>query len=274
MVIKCTNQIGKELRLSRFLNPKSKRCVMVAYAHGILIGPNPGMATKEEIKRQNETLREADAILMPMGFLPACQQLFTGKNAPEMIALYDWQNVSRSKNQVGYDEGVAESITSIERVLSSGAIGVMTYLYIGQDNPEVEAREMKRNFEVNELCQKYGLLHIIEPRTIKNKEQEEDGTMKFDLMKINTRMAAEIGADFIKVKYPDTPEQLQELQEISTAPLMVAGGSKIAESEADKMAEAAVSAGTAGIVFGRNIYQSKDPVAALRRFRKIVHQQC
>lgn len=271
MVVKCTNQIGKELRISRFLNSESNRCVMVAYAHGILIGPNLGMATISDIKKQNESLRNADAILMPMGFLPSCQQLFTGKNAPELIALYDWQNVSRPVSQVGYTEGITESVTSIERVLASGAIGVMTYLYIGQDNPEIEAREIKRNYQVNELCQKYGLIHIIEPRVIKNKEKNEDGTMKFDLMKINTRMAAELGADFIKVKYPDTPEKLRELQNISTAPLMVAGGSKVDDSTADAMAKAAVSAGTAGIVFGRNIYQSNDPTAALKRFKKIIH---
>ena len=73
MVVKNTSQIGKELRISRFLNPKSQRCVMVAYAHGVLLGPIPGMTTNDEIKKQNETLRGADAILMPMGFLPACQ---------------------------------------------------------------------------------------------------------------------------------------------------------------------------------------------------------
>ena len=79
-MIKVTNQIGKELRLSRFLNPDSKRTVMVAYAHGILMGPMKGMETNEEIKIQNETLKAADAVLMPMGFLPSCQELFTGKN--------------------------------------------------------------------------------------------------------------------------------------------------------------------------------------------------
>ena len=221
-MIKVTNQIGKELRLSRFLNPDSKRTVMVAYAHGILMGPMKGMETNEEIKRQNETLKAADAVLMPMGFLPSCQKLFTGKNAPEMIALYDWQSISRSKSQLGYTEGAIEPVTTIDRVLASGAIGVMTYLFIGFDDPLREANEMRRNYEVNELCQKYGLIHIIEPRVVKSKETNEDGTMKLDLMKVHTRMAAELGADFIKVKYPDTPERLKELQDISPAPLLVA----------------------------------------------------
>ncbi len=273
-MIKMTNQIGKELRLSRFLDPASHRTVMVAYAHGILMGPNPGMFTMEEIRQQCKTLRKADSILMPMGFLPFCQDLFAGKDAPEMIALYDWQNFSRSgEKMMGYKDGVAESVTSMERVLASGASGVMTYLYIGFDDPMMEAREMRRNAEVNELCQKYGLIHIIEPRVVKSKETNEDGSMKFELMKIYTRMSSEIGADFIKVKYPGTPEQLAELQSFSPTPLLVAGGSKTAAEKAEAMARAAVDAGTSGIVFGRNIYQSEDPAAALERFRQIIHQQ-
>ncbi|MGX7417407.1 class I fructose-bisphosphate aldolase [Carnobacterium gallinarum] len=271
-MVKVTNQVGKELRISRFLNPKSQRTVMVAYAHGILLGPIKGMETNEEIKKQTETLRKSDAILMPMGFLPYCQPLFEGKDAPEMIALYDWQSVSRPSQHLGYNEGSIEPVTSIERVLASGATGVMTYLFIGFDDPEMEAKEMRRNYEVNELCQKYGLIHIIEPRVVKNKETNPDGTMKLELMKVHTRMAAELGADFIKVKYPDTPERLKELQDISPAPLLIAGGSKIADADAEKMAAASISAGTAGIVFGRNIYQAEDPAKALDTFLTIVHE--
>lgn len=272
-MIKVTNQIGKEIRLSRFLNPQSHRTVMVAYAHGILMGPNPGMNTMAEIKAQCSTLRKADSILMPMGFLPFCQDLFAGKDAPEMIALYDWQNFSRSgEKMMGYKDGVAASVTSFDRVLASSASGVMTYLYIGFDDPAMEAEEMRRNAEVNELCQQYGLIHIIEPRVVKSREKNEDGSMKFEPMKVYTRIAAELGADFIKVKYPDTPEQLALLQSLSPAPLLVAGGSKIAAEKAEAMARAAVDAGTAGIVFGRNIYQSEDPAGALERFLRIIHQ--
>ncbi|MFD1901480.1 class I fructose-bisphosphate aldolase [Enterococcus termitis] len=272
-MVKVTNQVGKELRISRFLNSESKRTVMVAYAHGVLLGPIKGMETNAEINQQVDTLREADAILMPMGFLPYVQPLFEGKDAPEMIALYDWQSISRPANHLGYTEGSIEPITSIERVLASGATGVMTYLFIGFDDPELEAKEVRRNYEVNELCQKYGLIHIIEPRVVKSKETNTDGTMKLELMKVHTRMAAELGADFIKVKYPDTPERLKELQDISPAPLLVAGGSKIADGDADQMAEASVTAGTAGIVFGRNIYQADQPKEALARFLNIVHQK-
>lgn len=266
-----TNQIGKEIRLSRFLNPRSHRCVMVAYAHGILMGPIKGLGTKEEIKKMNKELRAADAVLMPMGFLPACQDLFMGKDAPEMFALWDWQNFSRSKDILGYKDGVVSPVTSIERVIASGAIGVMTYLYIGFDDPLLEMEEMRRNAEVNELCQQYGLIHMIEPRVVKSKEKDEDGNMLFDLEKVSVRVASEVGADVLKIKYPGSMEKLRELQDLTPTPLMVAGGSKSSEENAEKMAQDAVDAGTAGIVFGRNIFQSEDAAGMLKTFRKIVH---
>jgi DhnA family fructose-bisphosphate aldolase class Ia len=90
-------------------------------------------------------------------------------------------------------------------------------------------------------------------------------------MMLNTRMAAELGADFVKVVYPDTPERLKELQDACPVPLLIAGGSKISDEEAGKMAEAAVTAGTAGLVFGRNVFQAEDSAKTLKRFRNIVH---
>jgi DhnA family fructose-bisphosphate aldolase class Ia len=270
-VIKATNQIGKELRMSRLLNPVSKRTIIVAYAHGILMGPVKGLKTDEEIRLQNKALRCANAVLVPMGFLPFCQDLFTGKNAPELFALYEWECFCRPGEQLGYVEGAVEAITSIERVLASGAQGVMTYLFVGFDDPRLEANEMRRNYEVNELCQKYGLIHIIEPRIVTGKETGKDGRKNFDAMMLNTRMAAELGADFVKVVYPDTPERLKELQDSCPTPLLIAGGSKISDEEADKMVEASVTAGTAGLVFGRNIFQAEDSSKTLERFRNIVH---
>lgn len=95
---------------------------MVAYAHGILMGPMKGMETNEEIKRQNETLKAADAVLMPMGFLPSCQKLFTGKNAPEMIALYDWQSTAVPRVSWVIQRVPLNQLPTIDRVLASGAI--------------------------------------------------------------------------------------------------------------------------------------------------------
>jgi putative autoinducer-2 (AI-2) aldolase len=51
----------------------------------------------------------------------------------------------------------------------------------------------------------------------------------------------------------------------------MAGGKKIPELDALKMAHRAVSEGAAGVDMGRNIFQSPDPVAMIKAVRAVVH---
>jgi putative autoinducer-2 (AI-2) aldolase len=55
--------------------------------------------------------------------------------------------------------------------------------------------------------------------------------------------------------------------------LVIAGGPKL-ESELDalQLAYDAVSAGAAGVDFGRNVFQSTNPVGMIRALRRIVHE--
>ena len=50
---------------------------------------------------------------------------------------------------------------------------------------------------------------------------------------------------------------------------MVAGGPKVAEPEV--VVRQAMQCGAAGIAFGRNVFQSPDPVAKVRQLASIVH---
>jgi DhnA family fructose-bisphosphate aldolase class Ia len=69
----------------------------------------------------------------------------------------------------------------------------------------------------------------------------------------------------------DTLKKYNEIWEIVMEGALKAGGSKISDEEAEKMVEAAVTAGTTGLVFGRNIFQADDSAKTLERFRNIVH---
>ena len=51
---------------------------------------------------------------------------------------------------------------------------------------------------------------------------------------------------------------------------MIAGGKKIEERDALRLAHSAVSAGAVGVDMGRNIFQSKWPVQMIQAVRRIV----
>jgi putative autoinducer-2 (AI-2) aldolase len=52
----------------------------------------------------------------------------------------------------------------------------------------------------------------------------------------------------------------------------MAGGKKLPELEALKMAYNAVQEGAAGVDMGRNIFQSEAPTAMIQAVRKVVHE--
>jgi len=54
-------------------------------------------------------------------------------------------------------------------------------------------------------------------------------------------------------------------------PVVIAGGKKIDELDALKMAHNAVSAGARGVDMGRNIFQSDCPIGMIKATRAIVH---
>ena len=53
---------------------------------------------------------------------------------------------------------------------------------------------------------------------------------------------------------------------------MIAGGKKIPELEALKMAYNAIQQGAAGVDMGRNIFQSEAPIAMIQAVGAVVHE--
>jgi len=265
--------LGKRLRLSRIVRPDSGRSLIVAYAHGVLMGPLPGMVNRDDLDRQAHSLRGAEAVIVPPGLARYVTPLFEGRDAPALMILVGWQNMSRSPEQLGYHTGSTAALASIERVAAMGAAGIMTYLFIGFEDPREEAREIEATARIVEECERLGLVLLIESRAVRD-ERNQDGSFRLDLLKLHTRMAAEIGADLVKTKQPATVDEVRELTESCPCPVLFAGGPLREDpGEAYQVARDAIEGGAAGLVYGRNTYQQEDPAVALKTFSDIVHSR-
>jgi putative autoinducer-2 (AI-2) aldolase len=84
------------------------------------------------------------------------------------------------------------------------------------------------------------------------------------------RMCAELGAQFVKTYYIE--EGFETVTASCPVPIVMAGGKKIPEADALKMAYKAVQGGASGVDMGRNIFQSDAPKAMLQAVGKIVHE--
>jgi class I fructose-bisphosphate aldolase len=149
----------------------------------------------------------------------------------------------------------------------------MTYLYVGFDDPEREKLEIARNAAVARACERWGVGLMIEPRSAREAAHPADKTDPA-VLAMYCRIAAEIGGDLVKCIWPGSADAFAPVVAGCPAPVLVAGGAKAADpARAYAVAQQALAAGAAGIVFGRNIYEAADPAAELERYRAIVHER-
>jgi len=260
---------GKNIRLGRLRHPESGRYLIIAYSHGVLMGPGPGMTTLEEMRRFATTIRDVEGLMVTPGMLPALEEAFVGRDRPSLVIHLDWQNFSRSV--LPYQQGVSAQLAQIDRVVAAGADAVMTYLFLGHDDPREEREEIARNARIIDACARYGLPVMIEPRSAREKSHPED-KQDVDVMAMYCRISAEMGADLVKCIYPGTTEKLACIVDGCTAPLLVAGGArKDSPDEAISVAASAIEAGARGLVFGRNVYQAPDPQGVVDALVHVVH---
>lgn len=260
---------GKKIRLGRILDPHTQKSVAVAFDHGFSSGPMPGNVKPRQTMAK---LVEggADAVLVAPGVARLCADFFVGKSAPALILRLDWTNMFRPGERLGYEEGRTRLIATVEDAVRFGADAVLTFMFVGYEDPDVEAREIEKNALVARACEAAGIPFIIEPMA----RGLLAGPRRYDaeLIRMHVRNAAELGADAIKTDYSGAKETFESVVEGCPVPILIAGGPKTETLEAGlKMVEGAMQAGAAGVLFGRNVFQAEDPVNMLRAIRAIVH---
>ena len=259
---------GKKIRLARILNPVTGKGLVVACSHPVFAGPVPGLETAAEAERTMRALSAADGIIVAPGWTERLEDLFAGRHRPSMILHMDWKSVGR--NFLKVPETFLCPLFTIEAAVAAGADGVMTYLYYGQTAVELEREEIRRNAEVARACDRWGMVHIIEPRSAT--ERENPASVSPSVLAAYARIGAEIGGTVIKTVYPGSVGGLEEVLAACPVPVVVAGGpGGSSPEEVVDMSAAIMRAGANGLVFGRKIYQFSDPAALLAKLRQIVH---
>ena len=87
--------------------------------------------------------------------------------------------------------------------------------------------------------------------------------------RLATRICAELGAHYIKTYYVE--EDFETVTASCPVPIVIAGGKKLPELDALKMAYNVIKKGAAGVDMGRNIFQSESPVSMIQAVRSVVH---
>ena len=241
---------GMQNRLARVFSPESGRAVMLAIDHGYFQGPTTG-------------LERVDLDVLPL--IPYVDALFVTRGivrsvVPPATRAPIWLRASGGPSILRElsDEEIAVDIDDVLRI---NAVGVGVQVFIG--GPE-ETKTVHNMTRLVDMGLRYGVPVL--GVTAVGRELTRDARY----LGLATRILAELGATVVKTYYCD--EGFEDVVAGCPVPIVMAGGKKLPELDALRMASNAVRAGASGVDMGRNIFQSDDPIAMLGAVRAVVHQ--
>jgi 3-hydroxy-5-phosphonooxypentane-2,4-dione thiolase len=242
---------GMKNRLSRIINPEVGRCLMLAVDHGYFQGPTTGL--RDLGKTVNPLLPYADALMITRGALK--NWIPAEINKPIVLRVSGGPSILNELSN--------ETITtSIEEAIRINASAITCSVFIGSEHEKQTVTNLSKLVNEGE-ANGIPVLAV----TAVGKEMVRDSRY----LGLACRICVEIGAHMVKTYYCENFSEVVEA--CGKAPVIIAGGKKIEEKEALKLAVNAVRDGASGVDMGRNIFQSYDPVGMVKAVRSIVHEK-
>jgi fructose-bisphosphate aldolase, class I len=261
----------KLFRLNRLFHSASRRCFDVAIDHGFFNEPS-FLKGIEDLEGAVRTVAEAgpDAIQLTVGQAELLQSI-SGKNKPALVLRTDVANV--------YGKELPEHLFSrmieapVEQALRLDAACVVVNLFRIPGHPEVADQCIQNILRLKPECDRYAMPLMVEPLVFRPNEQSGGYMVDGDPAKIVplVRQAVELGADVIKADPTDDVADYREVVRVARVPVLVRGGGKASDEEILRRTEGLIRQGAAGIVYGRNVVQHKNPAAMVQALMAVVH---
>ena len=239
---------GMQNRLNRILSPVTGRTVMLAIDHGYFLGPTSGL--EQPGATVAPLLEHADSLMLTRGTLRRC--IPPSSNVPIVLRVSGGTSILRELSQEGLTADIEDAIR-----LNASAITLS--VFVGAEGERTSLLNLGKLIDAGE---RHGVPVLAV--TAVGKDMVRD----VRYLGLACRICAELGAHFVKTYYCDG---FEEIVRTTPVPVVIAGGKKIPERDAIRLASQAVIAGAAGVDMGRNIFQSDCPAGMIRAVRAVVH---
>ncbi|HEY3343553.1 MAG TPA: hypothetical protein VGJ97_01420 [Anaerolineaceae bacterium] len=240
-------------RLSRIFR-QDHRALIVAFDHGLTEGPARGMEHPGEVLTKIAA-GGADAILTSYGVATRFER--------EIASLGLILRLDLGGTKIG-KMGPGKQAFQLEQALRLGADAVAISAFPG--TPE-EADTLRMLAGVIAEAHSWGV-----PVMAEMQPGGFDAGPNFfttENVAISARIAAELGADWVKVPYTT---EFNRVVEHCYVPVVILGGAKANhERMLLESAQGAIEAGAAGVAVGRNIFQAYDPAVTTAALAAIIH---
>jgi class I fructose-bisphosphate aldolase len=251
-------KVGKQIRMERIVNRETGNTVIVPMDHGVSMGPIPGII---DVRDSIDKVANggANAVIIHKGLVPHGHRRH-GKDVGLIVHLSASTVLSPKPN-------TKVLVCSVEEAIKLGADGVSIHVNLG----DVSEDKMLEDFgRVSAKCLEWGmpLVAMMYARGEHIKNQFDP-----DVVAHCARVAAELGADIVKVPYTGDPDTFRKVVVGCPIPVVIAGGPKMSNDlEILEMVEGAMKAGGRGVSIGRNAFQHENPEAIVRAISAIVHE--
>jgi len=249
---------GKEIRLAKLFS--RGKAVVVALDHGGYMGPIKGI---ENLPEKINLYKKADAVLINPNMAKYCSKFFSSWDSPLMIIRVNWG----SHYCEGFKKGYQRRMATVRKAVNLGADMIMASLLLG-GNEEANTENITLLGEIYEETESLGVPLIGEYIPLEGIDRFKGKESEVEL---GVRMCAEIGSDLIKTVYIPGFSNLVKSVPI---PVLALGGARMdTDLEALKFAKESIQEGAAGVVFGRNVFQAKNPKKFLNALIQVVKEE-
>lgn len=256
---------GTEIRLAQLFNPDSGRSFITAFDHGQSL-PMPASSGNPMDLLAKIIEGGPEGVLVNPGILRQGSVLFARRGGPVPVLRADWCFLDETdKQELGERYRV---LTSPSEALALGAGAICMYLILNPTDGQMFADNVSAVATAAHEARRVGMPLIVEGTLwgLRNTDRKDPEL----LAKVN-RIAVEMGADAIKTEFTDAETMPRIIETCGDVPVLTLGGAKGDASAVEAAAQGAIAAGAKGLIFGRNVWNTDDPVAATRTLSAITH---
>jgi class I fructose-bisphosphate aldolase len=250
---------GRTLRWSRFVDPTSRRSLIVPIDHGLTIGPVNGLKNVREVAHWIGH-PAINGVIAHKGMAARLAQAGLLKGHGLMIHL-------NGSTSIGETPDTKYLLTGVERAVRLGADAVSLQVNFRHDN---HAHNLQLIGRVVDEADRFGLpvLAMIYP----SGPAPDSLAEAIRLHRHYLRVGFELGVDAIKTAPPENLEDVPDLLDGigEDVAVLFSGGSLASDECLLGLAKTVANSTASGLCVGRNVFQRPDPSDILNQLRDLL----
>lgn len=236
------------------------KCLFLAYDQGLEHGPTDFNDSNVDPRKIISIASKGkfNGLIVQKGIAEQYKKEIKKSQVPVILKLNGKTNLSQG-------EPLSTQLCTVNEAIELGAIAVGYTIYIGSEHEAIMFHEFEA---IQKTAHVHGLPVIV---WMYPRGKNVDGKPAGELMAYAARVALEIGADMVKIHCKSSLEDLAwTVRAAGRCKVVLAGGSHLKESEFLNQAKDQLTTGITGFAIGRNIWQSKDPIALTNKIKKLI----